>query len=72
MAKGWRVHCAANTTGGTPKALIGRAVWIDIPSKSLIKESLVKHSKGEPRVMAVKIEADLSSSKKDGGIVMSL
>ena len=32
----------------------------------------MKHSKGEPHITAVKMEADLAASKRDGGIIMAL
>ena len=32
------------------KSSIGKAVWVDTPCKTLIKQRLVKHSKGEPHI----------------------
>ena len=32
----------------------------------------MKHSRGEPHISAVKMEADLAASKGDGGIVMAM
>ena len=51
------------------KASIGEAVWVDIPSKTLIKQSLVKLSKGEPHISAMKMKIDLALSRRDGGII---
>ena len=44
---------------------------MDLAGKSLIKQSLVKHSKSESHISAVQMEADLCSSKRDGGIAMA-
>ena len=55
-----------------PKIPIGRAVWVDLPCKTLQRNSLVKHGQGEPHKLAVKMEADLATSKRDGGIAMAL
>ena len=49
-----------------------RAIWVDLACKSLFKQSLVKHSKSESHISAVQMEADLCSSKRDGGITMAL
>ena len=54
------------------KARVGRAVWVDIPCRSLTRLSLVKNAKSESHCFAVQMEADLCSSKKDGGIAMAL
>ena len=54
------------------KARVGRAVWVDIPCRSLTRLSLVKHAKSESHCFAVQMEADLCSSKRDGGIAMAL
>ena len=54
------------------KAPIGRAVWVDLPCKTLQRIRLVKHGHGEPHKLAVKMEADLAASKRDGGIAMAL
>ena len=55
-----------------PKAPIGQAVWVDLPCKTLQRNSLVKHSQGEPHKLAIKMEADLAASKRDGDIAMAL
>ena len=44
---------------------------MDLAFKSLIKQSLVKQSKSESHISAVQMEADLCSSKRDGGIAMA-
>ncbi len=53
------------------KAALGRAVWVDVACKSLIKQSLVKHGQSESHISAVKMEADLCSTRVDGGIAMA-
>ena len=41
------------------KARVGRAVWVEIPCRSLTRLSLVKHAKSESHCFAVQMEADL-------------
>ena len=53
------------------KADLGRAVWVDLACKSLMKQSLVKHSQSELHITAIKMEADLYSSWRDGGITLA-
>ena len=31
------------------KAIIGHTVWVDLPCKTIIRQSLVKHNKSEAR-----------------------
>ncbi len=54
------------------KARVGRAVWVDVPCRTLTRLSLVKHAKCNSHLFAVQMKADLCSAKKDGGIAMSL
>ena len=53
------------------KSPMGRAVWTDIPCRSLTRQALVKHRQSESHVSAVKLEAALQSSRVDGGIEMA-
>ena len=46
------------------KARVRRAVWVDIPCRTLTRLSLVKHAKSESHCFAVQMEADLCSPKK--------
>ena len=54
------------------KVIIRRAVWVDLPCKPVIRQSLVRHNKSEAHITAVKMEADLCSFRIDGGIAMAL
>ena len=54
------------------KAIIGCAVWVDLLCKTVIRQRLVRHNKSEAHITAVKMEADLCSSRRDGGIAMAL
>ena len=51
---------------------VGKAPWVDVACKSLTRQSVVKHSKSEVHLSAVRMEADLNSSRKDGGIAMAM
>ena len=51
---------------------VGKAPWVDVACKSLTQQSVVKHSKSEVHLSAVRMEADLSSSRRDGGIAMAM
>ena len=53
------------------KAALGRAIWLDLAYKSLMKQSLVKHSQSKSHSTAVKMEAALYSSSSDGGIALA-
>ena len=53
------------------KAALGRAMWVDLAWQNLMKLNLVKHSQSESHSTAVMIEADLCSSRRDGGIAMA-
>ena len=48
---------------------VGRATWV---GKNITRQSLVNHAKSVSHELAVKMEADLASSKKDRGIAMAL
>ena len=50
------------------KSVVGRAVWTDIPCQLITRHALVKHSRSESHIEAVKMEATLSSSRADGRI----
>ena len=54
------------------KVLVGRAVWVDLPCMTITRQSLVRHSQSECHVSARKMEADLVSSTKHGGIERAL
>ena len=54
------------------KAMTGCAVWVDLPCKPVIRQNLVMHNKSEAYINAVEMEADLCSSRRDGGIAMAL
>ena len=54
------------------KVLVGRAIWVDLPCKNLTRQSLVSHGKSQSHTLAMRMEADLASSRKDGGIAMAL
>ena len=48
------------------KAALGRAIWIDLACKIMMKASLVKHGQSESHSTAVKMEADLCSCRGNG------
>ena len=50
------------------KVGVGKATWIDLPCTTITRQSLVRHSKSECHVTATKMEVDLASAKKCGGI----
>ena len=50
------------------KVPVGKAPWVDLPCMTMTRQSLVRHSQSECHVTAMKIEADLVSSKTFGGI----
>ena len=50
------------------KVPVGKAAWIGVPCCNLVCQSLVRHSKVDHHIAAVKLEASLVSSKRDGGI----
>ena len=54
------------------KVPVGKAVWVDLPCKNITRQSLVNHSRSASHQLAVSMEADLRSSRKDGGIEMAL
>ena len=54
------------------KVLVGRAIWVDLPCKNLTRQSLVSHGKSQSHTLAMRMEAELASSRKDGGIAMAL
>lgn len=51
---------------------IGRAIWVDLACKILVRQSLVRRNMSECHVAAVKLETALASPKRDGGIAMVL
>lgn len=53
------------------KTAVGKAVWIDLPCCNFVRQSLVRHSKTDHHVAALKLEASLVSSKRDGRITMA-
>ena len=53
------------------KSVVVRAVWTDVPCQSITRHTLVKHSRSESHIEAVKMEATLRSSRADGGIRMA-
>ena len=45
---------------------------MDIPCKNLTRQSLVNHAKSASCELAIRMKADLGSSRKEGGIAMAL
>ena len=54
------------------KVPVGKAIWVDLPCKNRTRQSLVNHTKSASHQLAVMMEADLRSSKRDGGIAMAI
>jgi hypothetical protein len=46
----------------------GRAVWVDIPCKTIRRSALVSHTESKSHKEAVEMEVSLRASKNDGGI----
>ena len=61
-----RKHCRR-----PKKSVVGKAVWTDVPCQSITRQALVKHSRSESHIDAIKMEAALGSSRTDGGIEMA-
>ena len=53
------------------KSVVGKAFWTDVPCQSIALQALVKHSRSESHIDAMKMEAALCSSRKDKGIGMA-
>ena len=53
------------------KSFVGKAVWNDVPCRTITRQALVKHGQSESHIDALKLEAALSSSRVDGGIDMA-
>ena len=54
------------------KDLVGKAILVDLPCKKRTRQSLVSNGKSQSHTLAMRMEADLASSRKDGGISMAL
>ena len=54
------------------KVSVSKAIWIDPPCKNLTQQSLVSHGQSQSRTLAMRMKANLASSRKDGGIAMTL
>ena len=61
-------HLCQKQSRRPKKVVVGKAIWVDLPCTTITRHSLVRHSQSECHVTAKKIEADLVSSRKDGGI----
>ena len=68
MAQVCYVLCVVNTPRHPQKSVVGKAVWTDTPCRSITRQALVKHSRSESHVDAVKLEAALGLARTDGGI----
>ena len=53
------------------KAALGRAIWVDLACKNLMKQSLVKHSQSKSHSTAVKMEADFCSSRSNSRLALA-
>ena len=54
------------------KVLVGKAICVDLQCKNLTRQSLVSHGKSQSHTLAMRMEADLASSRNDGGMAMAL
>ena len=54
------------------KVPVGKAIWVDLQCRNLTHQSLVNHAQSANHQLAVRMEVDLTSSKRDGGITMVL
>ena len=52
------------------KSIVGKAVWTDVPRRTIMRQAPVKHGQSESHIDAVKLEAALSSPHVHGGIDM--
>ena len=62
------MFCVVSTLDAPKKSVVGKAVWTDVPCRSIRRQALVKHSQSESHTDAVKLEAALASARTDGGI----
>ena len=54
------------------KCMPGRAVWVDLPCKTIRRASLISHRDSKSHAEAVQMETTLQASRKDGGIERAL
>ena len=54
------------------KSVPGKAVWVDMPCKTVRRSALVLHQDSKSHHEAVEIEISLQASKKDGGVERAL
>ena len=54
------------------KCVLGKAVWVDVPCKTVRRSSLLLHKDSNSHKEAVQMEVTLQASKKDGGIHKAL
>ena len=54
------------------KVAAGRPTWVDLPCKTLVRQSLKKHCESDSHRAVMEMECVLASSGKDGGIAMAL
>ena len=51
---------------------VRKAIWVDLQCNNLTRQSLVNHAKSVSHQLAIRMEADFRSSRRDGGITMAL
>lgn len=54
------------------KCVVGKAVWVDVPCKTIRRSAIVAHKESNSHCEAVQMEVALQASKRDGGIERAL
>ena len=67
----WSVLLVISTVDN-PTSQVRKAVWNDVPCQSITSPALVKHSRSESHIDAMKMEAAIGSAWTDWGIEMAL